>query len=315
MTGSRSYRTSTRHIPANATVWCISTGRTDAPAAAQITIRHLPVPGCCGAPPGGRFPEVGHPIDLASGIELITTTDIAINGSRGDISIARTYRTLSSAPGPFGIGTNHNYGYLLNTNNLGGTVISLIMPDGNQLPFTRQADGTLINSTIPMLRGVVLTTPSSDRADLRWKDGTTFRFTPRDIGFRASTLEAIIDANGNTISLVRNPSRPIQITEVVDPVGRRLRLSYDPADRITSIVDPIGRTVQYTYNAQGTLAAVTDSAGGVTAYTYDSQNNQLLTSVTDPRGMVVAQNIYDANGRVVQQIQADGGVIDLAYTF
>jgi hypothetical protein len=47
------------------------------------------------------------------------------------------------------------------------------MPNKNQFPFVRQPDGTLINTTIPALRGAVLTTPVDAQATLRWKDGTT----------------------------------------------------------------------------------------------------------------------------------------------
>jgi YD repeat-containing protein len=101
---------------------------------------------------------------------------------------------------------------------------------------------------------------------------------------------------------------------VTDPSGRGLTLNYDSFNRVTSIVDPIGRTVQYTYNSQGTLATVIDPVGGVTKYAYDPQNNQHLTSVTDARGLVLAQNTYDSIGRVVQQVEADGDVFSFAYT-
>jgi len=260
-------------------------------------------------------PQAGDPIDLASGIAVMTAIDIAVNGPRGSVSIARTYRTLSSTAGPFGIGTNHNYGYQLGTFGFirGQGVIQLIMPDGNQFPFTLQPNGTLINTTIPSLRGAVLTNPSSGVYNLRWKDGTTYQFQST-AGGGVAFLISITDPNGNVITLTLNPSVPGQVTQVTDPVGRSLTLHYDASNRVTSIVDPMGRTVQYTYNAQGTLASVTDPAGSVTTYAYDPQKTQLLTSVTDPRGVVVAQNLYDVNGRVVQQIQADGGVIRLAYT-
>ena len=120
------------------------------------------------------------------------------------------------------------------------------------------------------------------------------------------------EPNGNTISLTLNPSVPGQVTQVTDPVGRSLNLSYDASNRVVSVTDPIGRSVSYTYNAAGYLATVTDPAGGVTNYTYDSQNN--LLTVKNPRGIVTEQNTYDVNGRVIQQIGADGGIYQFAYT-
>ncbi len=267
--------------------------------------------------PANPSPDVcrvsfGKPLDLASGLEVFTETDIEIEGGRGRISVDRTYRTLSTAAGPFGIGTNHNYGYRLDTfAPQSGAVVNLIMPDGNRFPFSRQADGTLINTTIPSMLGAVLTTFSDGRASLRWKDGTAFQFIPANATL-GSVLSSISSSNGNTIGITRAPNNLVRITLITDPVGRTLNLSYDATDRIASIVDPIGRTVLYGYNAQGTLATVTNPAGGVTHYDYDAQNRMIR--VTDARGVVVAQNTYDVNGRVVQQIQADGGMIRFAYT-
>jgi RHS repeat-associated protein len=255
--------------------------------------------------------QAGDPVDLFSGVQVINATDISVYGARGTISIVRSYRSLTNHAGPFGIGTNHNYGYALNTAfPQSAANINLVMPDGNRFPFAKQPDGTLTNTTIPRFIGAVMTVQPDNSVDLRWKNGTVWHFVP--ISFQiGSLLASIADANGNTIGLTRNPSDPNQLTQVTDPVGRSLTLIYDPADRITTIVDPIGRTVQYTYNSQGTLATVTDPAGGVTKYDYDSQNR--LVKITDARGTIQAQNTLDANGRVIQQLRPDGGTLKFSY--
>jgi RHS repeat-associated protein len=258
----------------------------------------------------------GDPVDLSSGLLNFTKTDVSFGGARGRVSIQRTYRTLSGAPGPFGVGTNHNYGYELDVSNLlrgTGTFVTLVMPDGNQLQFVEQGANTFVNSTIPRLLGSVITSPASGTFNLRWKNGTVFRFQTSTQGALLAFLNSITDANGNTVTLVRgNSAQPVQITQIIDPVGRTLNLTYDNFNRILSLTDPIGRTLQYTYNAQGTLATVTDPAEGVTSYAYDPQNR--MTSITDPRSIVYLQNVFDANGRVIQQTAADGGVTKFAYT-
>jgi RHS repeat-associated protein len=287
---------------------------------------HTSAPGPSGPTPGGHCgnscctpdspaPSAGKPVDLATGIEVLRVRDIAINGQRSPIFVERNYETLSTNPGPFGIGTGHNYGYraitILTASNQGAIV--LIGPDGSQYMFNEQPDLTFTNSTIPSWRGAVMTHPSQTTVNLRLRDGTTYFFQSLVTGQFIFYLTSITDPNGNTITITHgNPSFPDQITRVTDPVGRSLTLQYDSSDRVTSITDPIGRTVSYVYNAQGTLAMVTDPAGGTTIYTYDSQNR--LTQVQDARGVVVAQNTYDANSRVIQQVQADGGVIKFAYT-
>ncbi len=274
-------------------------------------------------PPNGNNPSpgggsacgcdtAGNPIDLASGLETETATDIAINSPRGPISIHRIFRTGSNNPGPFGIGTSLQYGYQLGVLGFlrGQQVVTLVVPDGNQFPLSAQPDGTFTNSTIPSLRGAVLRNVLSGAATLRWKDGTTYTFQPPPgQGIATLFLSSISDANGNTITLTLGSSG--QIMQITDPVERSLTLNYDQFSRVMSVVDPIGRTVQYTYNNQGTLASVADSNGGVTQYGYDGQNN--LISVTDARGVTITQNSYDANGRVIQQVRGDGGTFNIHY--
>ena len=281
-----------------------------------------PCPTCCsggdgggGDGGGGGGPEGGDPVDLSSGLQVMRATDITLGGERGSISINRVFRSMDTNAGPFGIGTNNNYSHLLNVANFfRGTCkcITLVMPDGNQFLFTQTGTSTFTNATVPSLIGSQITIPSSGTYNLRWKDGRVYQFTSIG-GPLLAYLTSTADRNGNTTTLVRgNSSQPSQITQIVDPVGRALTLTYDASNRITQISDPIGRTVQYTYNSQGTLATVTNAAGGVTTYAYDTSNNLLKT--TDTRGVVIMQNTYDSNGRVIQQVQADGGVLNFAYT-
>lgn len=269
--------------------------------------------------PDSCKPKAGGPVDISAGAETYTTTDIKILGGRGPIGINRTYRTLSTNPGPFGIGTGHNYSYGLNTAAVldGEGVITLIMPNGNQYPLAVQQDQvTYLNGTVPQLHGAALTgSEASGAYTLRWGDGTifTFRIFP-GVGSGGAFLTSITDLNGNTTTLTLNPAQPLQVLVITDSVGRSLNLTYDGSNRITKITDPIGRSVSYTYNSQGTLATFTDANGGVTTYTYDSSNN--LATITDPRGVVTEQNTYnDAfDGRITKQVGADGGTYQFAYT-
>jgi RHS repeat-associated protein len=272
--------------------------------------------------PDPKTPPTGDPVDPASGLLVVTKTDMAFGGARGQLAITRTFRGISVNPGPFGIGTNHNYGIMLDTTNEASGQLTLIMPDGNQYPFVAQGDGTFVNSKIPSVRGAVvsnLTCASTQigfgcGATLTWKNGTTYKFQAPWEGPQPGVafLMSMTDPNGNTTTLVRMLGAPIEITQITDPVGRSLNLTYDDSRRIASIADPIGRTVQYTYNSQGTLATVVDANGGATSYTYDAENR--MTSITDPRGITYLQNFYDPSGHVLKQVAADGGVTTFSYT-
>ena len=258
--------------------------------------------------------QAGDPVDLYSGIMKITNTDLGFSGARGSLAVVRTYRSLSSNPGPFGIGTGHNYALQLDISGLiksAEGIINLVMPDGNYFPFYRTITGTFINTSIPAFAGAVFSSPSSSVYNLRYKNGTTYTFQTFALGGLEAFLTSITDSNGNTVTITLNPAQPLQVTQVTDPVGRSLTFNYDSSNRITSITDPIGRSVQYTYNTQGTLATMTDPASGVTRYTYDSSNNML--TFTDPKGILQAQNTLDLNGRVIQQLRPDGGILTFAY--
>ncbi|MFQ5656704.1 MAG: RHS repeat-associated core domain-containing protein [Candidatus Methylomirabilales bacterium] len=122
-------------------------------------------------------------------------------------------------------------------------------------------------------------------------------------------LKAIADRNGNTITILRDSlGRPVTL---IEPGGRSLQISYATNILISSVRDPLGREVSYGYDANSRLTTVTDPAGGVTTYTYDA-NGRLLT-ITDPRQITFLTNEYGTSGRVLKQVQADGGEWRLAY--
>lgn len=272
---------------------------------------------------GGGGPEplpsvAAGPVDLSSGIVFYTHTDLKVSSARGSIAIHRYYRTLDSNAGPFGVGTSFDYSYGLDVLSYvdGGQTITFVTPNGSQFPMSMQPNGTFANSQIPRLRGAVLTVngPAGPYI-LTWVNGTQYTFTVnQSTGSAGAFLTSVTDLNGNTTTIVRSTSNPLQILSMTDPVGRTITFTYGSNNCVAQATDPIGRIVQYTYNAQGTLATFTDANGGVTSYTYDSANN--LATITDPRGIVTEQNTYNESfdGRVLQQIEADGGVYQFAYT-
>jgi len=257
-------------------------------------------------------PCAGKPVDLASGLEVMTSQDLTLNGNRGSLTITRTYRSLSAQPRAFGIGSSFNYDYRLDTlTPQSAAVVNLEFPNGMRVPFNQQPGGTLVNSTAPPMSGAIMTANPDGTAVLRFKTGAYFSFAPGNF-LTGSVLTGIGDPNGNVIKIVRDPATPQQITEIDDPVGRKLTFTWNANNYITSITDPIGRAVQYTYDGAGNLSTFTNVLGGVTIYTYDSQNR--LLTVKDPRGVFLAKNTYDANGRVSSQIAPSSGTIQFAYT-
>ena len=259
----------------------------------------------------------GDPVDISTGLSIISETDISYGGARGTISVTRNYRSgayqpLASDYGPFGYGSNHNWGYELDSlSPAGAAVINLIMPDGNRFPFSKQANGTFVNAGIPDVGGAVMTV-NGNNVSLRWKNGTTLGFILIfNAPFLRNVLDSVTDANGNRLQIVHNG---FQIQAINDPTGRGLQFNYNNAGHITQITAPDGSNVSYDYRGDDgpLLRQVRRTDGSITQYSYDSSMN--LTAVTDNQGAVFASNTYDASGRVISQSQANGGILNFAYT-
>jgi RHS repeat-associated protein len=294
----------------------------------------LPAPNPTNPSPDPDCPCDGDPVDFGSGILVETKTDIGFSSARGSITLTRTYREMAattgttgiSASGPFGFGTNHNYNVFMDTSFVSTipdqtSVVGVMMPDGNEFWFTGQLGQTFITSSTPEVAGATFSNiqcgsntgygiPCS--GTLRWRDGTIYQFQPLLIGQPwVGFLMSITDPNLNVTTIVHDQSVPSEIDRIVDPLGRALNFGYDSSYRITSITDPIGRTVSYSYNSIGKLATVTDPKGGITTYTYNALNQ--LSAIEDANHNTY-QNLFDPNGRVIQQTAPDGGVTQFQYT-
>jgi RHS repeat-associated protein len=245
----------------------------------------------------------GDPVDLGTGIFVLKKTDLVLPG-RLPVTITRTYRTLGTNAGPFGLGTSHSYDVILRQD---GDLRRLLLPGGVRVAFPKQSDGTFRNLTDPAYRGAVLTATGANHI-LRFKDGATWTFGAPSLN--VSFLISQADRNGNQLTFTRTGTLGT-LTTITDSVGRTIQFSYLNG-RVTEILDPVGRRVTYAYDNNGRLATVMDPEGGVTRYTYDTQGRML--TLTDARGITYLTNEYDSAGRVSKQTQADGGTYRFAYT-
>jgi YD repeat-containing protein len=83
-----------------------------------------------------------------------------------------------------------------------------------------------------------------------------------------------------------NPNRRIFLTEVIDPQGHSVTLTYDSAVRLVAITDAIGQvtTLDYLDSADPLrLTKITDPFGRVATLTYD--NAGTLATITEAIGM------------------------------
>jgi RHS repeat-associated protein len=116
-------------------------------------------------------------------------------------------------------------------------------------------------------------------------------------------LQSMTDPNGNSLT--------ITAAGIVHSSGKSVAFTRDAANRITRITDPLGNALSYVYDAAGDLVSVTDQAGYTTQFTYNASHG--LLDIIDPRGIRPARNEYDADGRLIAHVDADGNRIEYTH--
>ncbi|MEM1263492.1 MAG: Ig-like domain-containing protein [Pseudomonadota bacterium] len=102
-------------------------------------------------------------------------------------------------------------------------------------------------------------------------------------------------------------------TGIVHSDGYALTFVRDGQGRIEEIQVPDGTVLQYDYDANGDLISFTDQENQVTTFTYRAGIEHYLEDILDPRGIRVARNLYDTEGRLEATIDADGNRIEYTH--
>jgi RHS repeat-associated protein len=274
-------------------------------------------------PPAGGTGRGGDPVDLATGLLVDETTDLALDDTI-PLRLTRVYQQGDVETRPFGIGTNFSYNiYPWSSAMLEYLEADVILPDGARVHFRRISPGSGPKSYASAIFRADPAGSAFDGATMAWSgDGWDVRLTDGTtyvIGDEGP-LQAIRDRYGNTVTLTRAPVPPDAngvvrasgpITQITSPNGMWIKLSYDSSQRVVKAEDNLGRTVGYTYTPDGHLETVTNPGNGVTRYTYEGGR---LKTVTDPRQTTYLVNEYDSAGRVHKQTAPDGGTYVFDYT-
>ncbi len=125
-------------------------------------------------------------------------------------------------------------------------------------------------------------------------DGTTYQL---DQGFNVREIET---TTGYTLTFTENG--------IEHSGGLAVSFIRDTEGRITRIEKQDGDGVDYAYDTNGDLISFTDLNGNTTTFTYIQDH--YLEDIIDPRGIRVARNVYDSDGRLEAHIDADGNRIE-----
>jgi YD repeat-containing protein len=237
----------------------------------------------------------GDPVNMTTGQAIQQQQDVSIPAPGFDLAVVRTYNSLDTRAGLFGIGWTSNLDVQLEVRESDGIVLAR-RADGYTPAFypqtggVYQAENGVFDRLEATAAGFTLTQP----------DGTRYEFDHQ------GHLQRMIDRRGNGLTFSYSGE---QLTQVTDAVGRSLSLTHE-GEFVKQITDPLNRTWVYTYE-NGHLTGVQDANGGVRENKYEAGR---LVRFTDPEEIPYLENFYDAQGRVIEQIDAAGSHSFMTYT-
>ncbi len=238
------------------------------------------------------------PVNSATGNFAHSVADLSLPGAGVSFDFIRAYNSLDVSKGPLGQGWTHNHAASLEVK--AGGDVSIRTGDGHVFTFVRQADG----SFTPPPGALATLTTSAGGYELSGPDQVKYRFDS------SGRLTSAKDRHEAGLSYLYDGSG--RLSTVMDAAGRQVTFSYDASGNLAQISLPDGRSVSYAY-VGGRLSSVTDVRGKVWTYAYEAHG--LLEKETDPLGHVVFRNVYDADGRVMEQYDALGNKTTFAWDY
>ncbi|MFI0901615.1 DUF6531 domain-containing protein [Streptomyces sp. NPDC020983] len=253
--------------------------------------------GCvCGDVSGAPRSDVqrGDPVNTATGAYSESFTDASVAGVGVPFTVTRSYGSDVDTTGVLGKGWSLPWETSLQVDSAGNVLLH--SDDGALHGYTK--DGSTFDAADGGRSTLVKT---SSGYTLTTLDHRTLAY---DASGRLLTEE---DASGQGLTFAYSSG---VVSTITDAASRVARLSYD-AGLLTKITLSDDRHVDYGYT-DGQLTSVTALDGATTTYGYDAGGR--LNSITDPLKHQQVFNIYDSQGRVTSQTDADHNITQFAYT-
>ncbi len=250
------------------------------------------------------------PVNLATGNFHYTRTDLRVPSIGFPFEFTRTYNVMGRTDGPLGWGWRHSY--QITAEEQPDNSVLLTWGDGHIEKY--EPDGGGYRAEYNGYQG-----------DFEKQPDNSFTFTtPHGMKYTFDSdgdLLEIKDRHGDANKLTLNygpgnvSSKVLQ--SITDTTDRTYAFTHDPlTDKISSLTDPLGRAWNYIYDANGDLINVeTPQRTGypVEYYTFAYDLQHRLETITDRRNITFIYNTFDADDRVIEQIDAKGGLWKVAY--
>ncbi|MGY2224945.1 DUF6531 domain-containing protein [Pseudomonas gingeri] len=234
-----------------------------------------------GAPPA--YSCAGNPINIAIGNKFQVENDFQ-SASDSNLVFSRYYNSLDGV-------WRHNYSTSLR---IAIGKLSLIRADGRETFFT--VDGSTA-------------TPDPTETGILSKSADTWTYTSD------TNEQFIFDSTGRLTTHIDAVGRAQQLTyvngtvTVTSDTGQTLSFTEDASHQPLSLTTGTLQ-IAYTYNTNKNLIQLTRTQAGASQqrlfHYEDSRNVNLLTGITDERGVRFATWAYDAQGRAISSEHAGG---------
>ncbi len=247
----------------------------------------------------------GGPINLATGDTYVVQSDISFPGLGGGLTLTRTWNSILSPSqrsygGIFGKNWRSNFEERLLYAGTDG-YLKYTRSDGSVWSFGTEVAGSssITYRTSAPANNLTRITSGDTNYTLVAHDGSKKLFDSV-----TGLLTAIVDRNGNTTQLAYDSSQ--RLVTVTDPTSRHLYFSYPDGSSqlVSSITSDFGVSLSYTYDTQGRLTRVTKPDNTTVSFEYDSQS--MVTAVRDTDGKLLESHTYDALGRGLTSVRANG---------
>jgi RHS repeat-associated protein len=186
--------------------------------------------------------------------------------------------------------------------------VTYYMRGGGNRTFTG-FDATTQAFAYQVLDQTLLTRTSPSSYALLSPDGSGLVFGQSDGGVatRRIFLTQVVDPVGNAVTLTYDSD--LRITAITDAIGQQTTLEYgNAADtfKVTTVTDPFGRSATFAYNTALQLISITDVLGLVSAFTYDPTTTDLVTTLTTPYGVTQFTNAGSGTTQSMEILYPDG---------
>lgn len=227
---------------------------------------------------------VGNPINVSNGNKYQTEADY-LSSSTSTLSFTRSYNSFSGL-------WQHNYSTYIQKS---GANVALVMADGREYYFS--VNGTTVSASPTASGRLVIIDSNTWVYTSESNERYTFDVYGRLIRWANSFgAEHLLTYTNNRVTVTDNFGQSLSFTED----ARRQPLTFSSA----------GLAIKYDYNTNERLIKLTRTRGGQTEqrqfHYEDPAYPDLLTGITDERGVRYATWSYDDQGRAISSEHAGG---------